>query len=215
MLASTCSIRLATLATVKFLSRLLTALKRLPSSATTARVNRLNWRHRTTNCAQGRADRCAIVTAEIRDRLEVRHQAPGQPHQFDVALRLALQPAARLDPVQIAVEIDLQERCWMIGGPAGQLRDHPLKPQLPQIQLVDQDVNHPHRIVLADIIVKILREQNTLSPILTLDKALHQKPRLNPSGFYLSQRFHTASTQSGRSMCAYRYTCALSARTFR
>ena len=56
---------------------------------------------------KSRADRCDIVTAEIRDGLEVRHQAPGQPHQFDVALRLALQTAARLDPVQIATEIDL------------------------------------------------------------------------------------------------------------
>src|SRR5271155_2282684 len=62
MLASTCSIRLATLATVKFLSRLLTPLKRLPSSATTARVNRLNWRHRTTNWAQ--AERIAAPLSQ-------------------------------------------------------------------------------------------------------------------------------------------------------
>jgi hypothetical protein len=52
MLASTCSMRLATLATVKFLSRLLTALNLLPSIAMTARLNSLNWRHNTTNCAQ-------------------------------------------------------------------------------------------------------------------------------------------------------------------
>ena len=39
MLASTCSKRLASLATVKFLSRLFTALNLLPSMATTARVN--------------------------------------------------------------------------------------------------------------------------------------------------------------------------------
>src|SRR3546814_13426902 len=43
---------LAALATVKFLSRLLTALNLLPSMATTARVNRSNWRHSTINCAQ-------------------------------------------------------------------------------------------------------------------------------------------------------------------
>ena len=42
MLASTCSMRLATLATVKFLSRLLTALNLLPSIAMIVRVKRLN-----------------------------------------------------------------------------------------------------------------------------------------------------------------------------
>ena len=52
MLASTCSMRLATFATVKFLSRLLTALNLLPSIATIVRVKRLNWRHSTTNCPQ-------------------------------------------------------------------------------------------------------------------------------------------------------------------
>src|SRR6266545_3274537 len=44
MLASTCSIRLPTLATVKFLSRLFTALNWLPSIATMARVKRFNRR---------------------------------------------------------------------------------------------------------------------------------------------------------------------------
>src|SRR5271155_3764132 len=64
------------------------------------------------------------------------------------------------DPLRLcALARHLQERCWMIGGPAGQLRDHALKPQLPQIQLVDEDVNHPDRIVLADIIVEILRSK--------------------------------------------------------
>ena len=44
MLASTCSMRLATFATVKFLSRLLTALNLLPSIAMTVRVKSLGSR---------------------------------------------------------------------------------------------------------------------------------------------------------------------------
>src|SRR5271155_4203609 len=84
----------------------------------------------------------------------------------------------------------------MIGRPAGQLRDHALKPQCTKIEFVDEHLDDTDRIVLADIIVEILREQNTLSPIPPPDKTLHQKPRLNPSGFYLSQRFHTASVDS-------------------
>src|SRR5512139_4188063 len=106
MLASTCSMRLATLATVKFLSRLLTALNRLPSSATTARVNRLRLRHKTTNWAQA-ARIAGPLSRRKSARLEIRHQPAGQPHQLDVALALPLEPAARLDAVEIAIQIDL------------------------------------------------------------------------------------------------------------
>ena len=52
-------------------------------------------------------------------------------------------------------------------------------------------------ILLRYKVVEILRKQNALPPILTLDKALHQEPQLNPSRFYLKRRFHTACTNPG------------------
>ncbi len=51
----------------------------------------------------------AVVLAEIGDRLVIRNQAAGQPHDLDIAPRLALQPAARLNPVEIAVDVELQQ----------------------------------------------------------------------------------------------------------
>ena len=53
------------------------------------------------------ADRLAVIFAKVGDRLEVRRQSSGQPNQLDVALGLALEPPARLNPVQIAVDVDL------------------------------------------------------------------------------------------------------------
>src|SRR5689334_19071157 len=41
--------------------------------------------------AAGRPDRWPVVLAEIGNGLEIRHQAPDQPHQFDVTLGLPLQ----------------------------------------------------------------------------------------------------------------------------
>src|SRR5450755_4036259 len=38
----------------------------------------------------------AVVVPEVRDGLEVRRQAPRQPHHLDVALALAFQPPAAL-----------------------------------------------------------------------------------------------------------------------
>jgi hypothetical protein len=56
------------------------------------------------------SDRGPVVAAEVGDRLEVRRQAPRQPHQLDVALRFPLKAAARLKPVEVAVKVDLQHR---------------------------------------------------------------------------------------------------------
>ena len=71
----------------------------------------------------------------------------------------------------------------MIGRTARRLRDHALKPQRPQIQLVDERLDDSDLVLLSYKVVEILRKQNALPPILTLDKALHQEPQLNPSGF--------------------------------
>jgi hypothetical protein len=62
----------------------------------------------------GRADRRHAVAAEVGDRLEVGHQSAGQPHELDVALgRLPFEPPARLDAIEIAVEVDLQKRRYL------------------------------------------------------------------------------------------------------
>jgi hypothetical protein len=47
----------------------------------------------------------AIVLAEIGNRLVIWSQTPRQPHHLDVAQSLALKPAARLDPIEIAVNV--------------------------------------------------------------------------------------------------------------
>src|SRR5665647_1351296 len=53
-------------------------------------------------------DGLAIVLAEIGYRLEVRHQAAGQPDQLDVALAFPLQAPTRLHPIEVSVDVNLQ-----------------------------------------------------------------------------------------------------------
>ncbi|MGF6808443.1 hypothetical protein OKW30_003569 [Paraburkholderia sp. Clong3] len=57
----------------------------------------------------------AVVATEVGYRHEVRRQTTREPHHFNIALTLPFQATARLDPVQIAVDIDLQQHFWMIG----------------------------------------------------------------------------------------------------
>src|SRR5712664_80137 len=60
------------------------------------------------------ADGSAIVLAEIGNRLVIWSQTPRQPHHLDVAPSLALKPAARLDPIEVAVDVKLQQDRRMI-----------------------------------------------------------------------------------------------------
>ena len=55
------------------------------------------------------AESIAIVAPEVSDGLKVRLQVPQQPNYLDIAVGFGLQPAARSHPVQIAVDVKLQQ----------------------------------------------------------------------------------------------------------
>src|SRR5437764_670455 len=98
-----------------------------------------------------RLDRRAIIFAEVGNRLEVGCQPPGQPHQLDITLRFAFKPSARLHAIEVAIEVNLPQRRGMIGRPARHRRRHSRKPQGGKVQFVDEDLNHPNRVLLADV----------------------------------------------------------------
>ena len=54
------------------------------------------------------AQRFAVVLAEVGDGLVIRDEAPQQPHHLDVAASFTLEPPARLHPVEITVDVELQ-----------------------------------------------------------------------------------------------------------
>src|ERR1700730_9669057 len=139
--------------------------------------------------AAGPPDRRAIVLPEVRDGLEVRRQTPAQPHYLDVAMGLTLQPAARRDLVDVAVNVDLQQRARMIGWTSGRFRNHTVKAQRPEIQLIDKPVDHPHRVVLSNVVIQILGKQNALYTVFTLDEARHLTPRHESSRIITQQAF--------------------------
>ena len=64
-------------------------------------------------------DGTAVVLAEIRNCLVIGNEAAGEPHHLDVASGLTLEPAARLNPVEVAVDVELQQYRRMIRRPAG------------------------------------------------------------------------------------------------
>src|SRR5476649_2218022 len=125
------------------------------------------------------ADGLAVVLAEVGYRLEVRHQPAGQQHQLEVALALALKAPARLHSIEVAVDIDLQQRRWMIGRPSRRLRLDPAKAEFGQIKLIDKDIDRPDRIVLAQIFIQPLGKQRALTAVIANHKTRH--PILRPN----------------------------------
>ena len=102
---------------------------------------------------------------------------------------LALQPAARRDLVDVAVNVDLQQRARMIGWTPGRFWNHTLKAQSPEIQFIDKHVDHPHRVVLSNVVIQILGKQNALSTVFTSDEARHLTPRRKSSRIITQQAF--------------------------
>ena len=140
-----------------------------------------------------------MVLAEVGDGLEVRGRATGEPHQFDVALRLAFEAPTRLNLVEVAVDVDLQQHRRVVRGPSGHRGLRPVEAELFEIQFIDEDVDDANRVVLAEVVVETLGQQGDLGSVLALDESLHVAARsvaltsILPRSLARSKRFHTAS----------------------
>jgi hypothetical protein len=124
--------------------------------ATIAWVKSFNSRHSCTKPAH-RADAGTVVPAEVGDGLEVGRQPAGEPHQLDVALRFALQPAAGRNAVQIAVDVELQQHRRVIRGAARLGWFSASEAERLQIELFDEGIDRAHRVVLSDVVIQARR----------------------------------------------------------
>ncbi|OOG14340.1 hypothetical protein BMS17_20245 [Pseudomonas sp. C9] len=74
-----------------------------------------------------------------------------------IALGLTLKPAAGLNPIEIAVDIDLQQHRWVIGRTTSGGRIDVLKTKFAQVEFIDENVDHTDWIFLGYVIVQALR----------------------------------------------------------
>src|SRR5512132_4312589 len=64
----------------------------------------------------------------------------AQPHHFQIAASLTLQPPARLDSVEIAVNVQLEHRRRMIPGSAGRCRIDAIEPKVAELECIDEHI---------------------------------------------------------------------------
>ena len=76
-----------------------------------------------------------------------------QAYKLDVALALPLQAPARLHPIEVSIDVDLQQRRRMVGRPSCCRWLDATKAEPCQIKLIDKDIYRPDRIILTQIVV--------------------------------------------------------------
>ena len=118
---------------------------------------------------------------------------------------LTLKPAARLNPVEITVNVELQQNGGMIRRPPRYLGGDPVKSQRRQIEFIDKDVDHLNRIVLVDLVCQAFRKQRRLPAINPLNEALHailRSSRITLRSESQIPRFYTARVNLCRTLLA-------------
>jgi hypothetical protein len=152
------------------------------------------------------AQRRTVVLPEVGDRLVVGCKAPQQPQKLQIAPGLALEPAARLYAVEIAVDVELQENRGVEGRPAGSCRLNTVEPEVGEIERIDKGVYCANRVLLVDPIVQALGQKCRLASISSIDEPLHDHPPKNHQGNHSHAGLFThpgsPSSSSSRSMTA-------------
>src|SRR5467141_3907422 len=88
----------------------------------------------------------------------------------------------------------------MVRGPAGDLGIDPAKPKLGQIEFIDEDVDHPNRVILANPVFQAFGKQRALSAIHALNEAPHPiLPQIASESYRENQIQPRVFTQPGSS----------------
>src|SRR5215471_12186839 len=164
------------------------------------------------------ADRRAVILAEVSNRLVIGNQSTGEPHHLNVAPTLTLEPTARLNAIEIAVDVQLQQDRGMVGRPSGCFRINATETELRQIKLLDKYVDCANRIIFANPILQAFREQRTLPSIRPFNKPLHRSLRksrrnhnlrITPASTFLHSLGHERPRRPDRVavLCPLRSVC--------
>ena len=87
-----------------------------------------------------------VVLPKIRNGLEVGSQATQQPHHFQIARGLRLEPPAGAHPIDVSINVELQQIGRIVARPARVLRLNAPETRCLQVTLINEHLNETHRI---------------------------------------------------------------------
>src|SRR6266545_2979632 len=104
-------------------------------------------------------DRLEVIFAKIGDRLEIRRELFEQPHELNIASRLAFEETRGAQSVEIAIDIQLEQISWMVGGTATWCSHGAEKAELVKLKLINKGINEADWIVVGDIFIERRRKE--------------------------------------------------------
>ena len=110
-------------------------------------AQQIQLRARLHKILEDRLDRLAVVLAEIRYRPEIGPQHIQQIKQLHISPAFRHEPPGGADPVQIAVDVELQHIARVIAGTARSRGHGAHKAQIFHEQTVYIRTDHPHGVI--------------------------------------------------------------------
>lgn len=99
----------------------------------------------------------AIILAKIGACLEIRRQTLHQPQQLQIAVAFLLQSPTRTNLIVISVDVQFEQITRMVGLAAGDQGLCLTEIQCLLIQGVHKGIDHPYRMILANIVIQSVR----------------------------------------------------------
>jgi hypothetical protein len=99
------------------------------------------------------------------DGLEVGGEFAQQPEHFDVAVTFGLQQPGGTHPMQITVEVKLEQRRRGVRRPARAGADGPGKAQRVQVERADEGIKKAHGVFGGDVILQPFGKEQGLGPV--------------------------------------------------
>jgi hypothetical protein len=121
-----------------------------------------------------------VVLAKIRDGLEVGSQAPQQPDHFQIAGGLRLEPPAGAHPIDVSINVELQQIGRIVARPARVFRLNAPETGCLQVTLINERFNETHRIFSTDVIINCYWQKQSLVAV----AALNMLHATNVAGFF-------------------------------
>jgi hypothetical protein len=115
--------------------------------------------------AEYRFEGGTVVTTEVGDGLEVRLEVPQQPDDLDIAVCLGFKAPARPDPVQVAIDVELEQISRIVARATRCLWLYADEPGRAKVEPVDESLDEPDRVVRPDIIIHRLGQQQKLRAV--------------------------------------------------
>ena len=140
---------------------------RVPSTASELAAEQVELPAEQHEGPEHRPEGRAVVAPEVGDGLEVGLQASQQPDHLDVAVGLGLQAPARAHPVEVAVDVELQQIGRIVARPARRLRHHAGEAGGREIQLVHEGLDEADRVVRAHVVVHRLGQEQKLRAVMS------------------------------------------------